>query len=145
MKLLDPKTFTRWQMHKPGLLLIMVLGLAACGRQAPPAPPGPGQPSLDVTGSWSGELVDEQGQSSPVSLQLVQTGTAVSATIMMDGQEVEGGGTIGEASLSLGFEAETHAITLMATVSVSSMQGTITVLSPEGTAAAAYDFTATRQ
>lgn len=139
------KTFTRAKMLTLGSLLIMLLALAACGRQSPPAPPGLGHPSLDVTGSWSGEFVDEQGQPSPLSLQLVQTGTAVSATMDMAGLEVEGGGAIGEASLSLGFEADTHAITLQSAVNIERMQGKITVLTPEGTTSSTSRFTATRQ
>ncbi len=67
----------------------------------------------------------EQGQSSPLSLRLTQTGTAVSATLSLDGLEVEGGGAIGEDDLSL---SSTYMIASEATVSVSRMQGTIFAL-----------------
>ena len=73
--------------------LVALILISACRGESPSTPSAPTASSLNVAGSWRGTATDSSGPGS-ITMQMTQTGTALSGTVSMSVTTVTGRGTL---------------------------------------------------
>ena len=115
------------------LAVLLSLFLAACG----------GQGATNVSGTWSGNITDSEGQV-PIVLELTQSGSSINGTITLSGQQGTLSGSIANNLVTLATQGSGGSLTFDGSVEGNTMQGTATLALNDGTSGTG-DFSVTRQ